>query len=232
MTMWERISGVAGALGLGGGLVDEVAHTLGIAHGRDGPAGDVAFTIAVIALGAKMASADGVVLPVEIEAFRQVFRFDDAEAAHVARVFDLARQDTAGYQAYADQIARILKGDHRLLRHVLDGLFHIASADRILHPAEDAFLADVARHFGLTDSEFRFVRAHFVTDRSSPYDVLGLTPDASDAELHARHRRLVRENHPDVLAGAGLPPEFVEVANRKLVAINAAWAQLRLERHL
>lgn len=232
MTIWQRISGAAGALGLGGGLVDGLAHSLGLAHGHGRPEDDVAFTIAVIALGAKMASADGVVSPVEIETFDKVFRFDAKDTPHVRRVFDLAKQDQAGFEAYADQIARILGGDHRLLRNVLEGLFHIASADRVLHPAEDRFLAEVARHFGLTDSEFHYVRAHFVEDRESPYDVLGLSPDANDDELRVRHRKLVRENHPDVLAGAGLPAEFVAVADRKLAAINTAWAQLRRERKL
>ena len=233
MTMWERISGAATAVGqAGGGLVEELGRTLGILHGADGPEGDVAFTIAIVALGAKMASADGVVVPVELEAFARVVHFAPAEAEHVRRVFDLAKQDIAGFEAYADQIARILNGDRARRRNVLEGLFHIASADRILHPAEDAFLREVSRCFGLADSEFRFVRAQFVTDRSSPYDVLGLSPAASDAELKVRHRKLVRENHPDMLAGAGLPAEFIAVADRKLAAINAAWAQLRRERRL
>jgi len=37
------------------------------------------------------------------------------------------------------------------------------------------------RRFGFSDSEFRFFRARFVTDCGSPYDVLRLSPDVTDA---------------------------------------------------
>ena len=80
-------------------------------HGEDAngdPRRRIAFTIAVIALGAKMAKADGVVTKAEVEAFRQVFRVPQRDLAGVARVFNLAKQDVAGYDSYARQIARLL----------------------------------------------------------------------------------------------------------------------------
>jgi len=118
------------------------------------------------------------------------------------------------------------------LRDVLESLFHIASADRALHPGEDRFLKAVAARFGLSDSTFRHVRAQFVEDAGAPYDVLGLDPSATDAELKARHLKLVRENHPDLMTGRGLPAEMIDVANRKLAAINAAFATVAKERGL
>jgi DnaJ like chaperone protein len=69
-----------------------------------------------------------------------------------------------------------------------------------------------------------------VADPDSPYDVLGLTPRASEADIRARHRRLVRENHPDVLSGAGVPKDLLIVADRKVAAINAAFDAIALER--
>jgi DnaJ like chaperone protein len=72
----------------------------------------------------------------------------------------------------------------------------------------------------------------FVTDTEHPYDVLGVSPDISDADLKVRHLRLVRENHPDALAARGLPPECIAIANRKLAAINAAFDTISAERGL
>jgi DnaJ like chaperone protein len=231
MTVWQKISGFATALGdAGGSLLQDVAKVFGVDSGD--PEKSVTFTIGVIALSAKMAKADGIVSALEVEAFKRVFQFSAEEAANVERVFDLAKQDVAGYEAYADQIAALLGDDRRLLQHVLEGLMHVAAADGILHPKEDAFLKSVALHFGFGDNEYRFFRARFIRDCGSPYDVLKLEPSATDAQIRAQYRKLVADNHPDKLIGRGVPPEFVEVATRKLAAINAAYESIAKERGL
>jgi len=190
----------------------------------------VAFTIAVTTLAAKMAKADGVALPIEAQAFEQMFQIPPAEEANVRRLYDLAKQDVSGYEAYANQIARLLKHEPELLRSVLECLFFIAAADGVLHPAEDQFLRIVAERFGLSRLEFLTIRAGFIHDPESPYAILGLRPDASDAELKARHRALVRAHHPDRLAASGVPPEFRAAADRRLAAINAAYEAIQKER--
>jgi DnaJ like chaperone protein len=191
----------------------------------------VVFTIAVIALGAKMAKADGVVTKDEEEAFRRIFRVPPSEEANVRRIFNLARQDTAGFEAYASQIARLFRGNPAILEDVLDGLFEIAKADGVLHPGELAFLEKVADIFGFTEAEFRRIRAsHFGPDEADPYAIIGVAHDASDAEVKSTYRFLVRENHPDSLIARGVPEEFVRLANDKLAAINAAYDRIEQER--
>lgn len=190
----------------------------------------VAFTIAVTTLAAKMAKADGVALPVEARAFERVFEIPRGEEAHFRRLYDLAKQDVAGYEAYAAKIAKLLKAEPEVLRSLLSCLFHIAAADGVLHPAEDNFLSTVAEKFGLSRVEFLSVRASFVSDPHSPYEVLGVDPGASDAELKLRHRALVREHHPDRLAASGVPPELRCAANRRLAAINAAYDAILKDR--
>ncbi len=220
MTLWQRITGLATASGDGG--------TVPAADGRS----TVAFTMAVIALGAKMAKADGVVSPVEVQAFHQVFKTPPDQSGHVAQVFELAQRDVAGFETYASQVHDLLAGDARQLREVIECLFHIASADRALHPGEDAFLKTVAARFGFSDSTYRHIRAQFVEDSGAPYDVLGLDPSVSDADLKARHRKLAREYHPDLMAGRGMPAQAIVVANRKLASINAAFETIAKERGL
>jgi len=232
MTVWQKIAGLAAAVGgAGGSLLHELGAVLGVNHPGE-PQQDIAFTIAVIALSAKMAKADGVVSRREREVFEQLYRFAPDQAANVRRVYDLAMQDVAGFEIYADQIAHLLKDNKRLLQHVLEGLLNVAAADGILHPKEDAFLKAVAHRFGFSDSEFRFLRARFIVDPDSPYDVLRLSPAASDAEIKAQYRALVRQNHPDTMLASGVPPAFIELANRKLAAITAAYATIAKERGL
>jgi DnaJ like chaperone protein len=248
MSFWERIIGpgtatsiesVLGRLtGLLAGDSDDGRH----AAGQDGAGHEpvkleqrhgVAFTIAVVALGAKMAKADGLVTPDEVAAFKQVFTVAPQDLAHVGRVFDLARQDTAGFETYAQKLAHVFKDDKTLLRDVLEGLFHIASADDVLHPAEDQYLGEVARLFGFSDSEYRYTRGHFVAGpEADPWHILGISPEATNDELRTAYRKLVVENHPDRYTARGLPAEAIEIANRKLAAINGAYAVVARERGL
>ena len=233
MTVWQKISGLATAVGdAGGGLLGGLAGTFGLHRHGSEPQKDVAFTMAVIALSAKMAKADGVVSPMELKAFAEVFRYSPEEAKNVERVFNMAKEDVAGYEAYADQIATLLKDDRKLLQHVLEGLMYVAAADGAMHPKEDEFLKSVAMRFGFSDSEYRFFRARFVIDNANPYDALRLTPDASDAEVKAQYRKLVRDNHPDRLMANGVPAEFLELATRKIAAINVAYDAIARERGL
>jgi DnaJ like chaperone protein len=235
MTIWNRLTTAVTAIGSRG----QTALTeLGSLFGfwREAGAGahepTVAFTIAVVALSAKMARADGVVVPIEVETFRKIFNVGPRDEAHIERVFRLAQQDTAGYEIYADQIGRRFKDDHAMLCDVLEGLYHIATADRVLHPAEDEFLKEVAKRLGLTTLEHRSVRAYFIADPDDPYEILGVHPSVSDDNLKMRHRQLIVENHPDKLIARGVPQEFVEVATRKVAAINAAFDAIVKERGL
>ena len=200
--------------------------------GAEDAANSVVFTMAVVALGAKMAKADGVVVEIEVAAFHRAFHVDAKEAHNVERLFNLAKQDIAGFDTYADKIKRLLGNDRHQLQDVLESLFHIATADRAMHPGEDAFLAIVGDRFGFTPSEFRHIRAQFIVDHASPYDVLGLSPSATSDEIKSRHRDLVKETHPDRLIGLGAHPELIDVATRKLQAINAAYAAIARERKL
>ena len=92
--------------------------------------------------------------------------------------------------------------------------------------------AGTARRFGFSPSEFRFFRARFVADHGSPYDALRLSPSATDEEIRQQYRKLVVDNHPDKLMGRGVPAAFVEIATRKLAAINAAYDVIARERGL
>ena len=239
MSIWGKLGGAAAGFLLGGGPIGAIAGAFAghMLFDRDlaaeGEEPGIIFTIAVIALSAKMAKADGTVSIHEVEAFDRIFRVPASEEANVRRIFNLARQDTAGYEIYAAQIARQLRGNPGLLEGVLDGLFEIAKADGVLHPAELAFLEDVANIFGFSPDEYRRIRAsHVEPDRADPYAVLGVEFGASEEEIKRTYRLLVRENHPDRLIARGVPEEFIRLANEKLAAINAAYARIMRERRL
>jgi DnaJ like chaperone protein len=191
----------------------------------------VAFTVGVIALGAKMAKADGVVTMDEVNAFKSAFKVSNAEMKQAARVFNLAKQDVTGYEACAEQLVIVFKGNRKLLEDVLEGLFHIAKADEALHPEEEQFLAQVAQRFGFTDAEFNRIKARHAAE-CNPYEVLGLAPSVSSEELKSRYRALLIDNQPDKLIARGVPEEFVTIAVEKLAAIEEAYATIAKQRGL
>jgi DnaJ like chaperone protein len=233
MSVWGKVSGAAAGLLVGGPVGALVGAVAGhFIFDRQTDPG-VAFTIAVIALAGKMAKADGVATEEEFAVFLRVFSVPPQEEGNVRRLFNLARQDVAGFEHYAGQIARLFVGNPAILEDVLDGLFEIAKADGVLHPAESAFLERVADIFGFAPNEFRRIRAsHFAPELTDPYVILGISYVASEEEIRQTYRRLVRENHPDSLIARGVPEEFVKLANDKLAVINDAYEKIQSERGL
>jgi DnaJ like chaperone protein len=222
MSLWTRIADALSALAHGEGL-STIFDNL-----RSPPERSVAFAIAVIALGAKMAKADGLVTRVEVTAFREVFQIPKIEETNAARVYNLARQDIAGFEDYAHKIKAMFAAQTETLTDLFEGLFHIALADGTYHPGEDDFLARVATIFGFSDLTFTRLRARFVPDSvRDPYDVLGVSPDAPLDQIKTVWRALVRDSHPDRMLARGVPPEAVQLAEKRLIAINQAWQDIK-----
>lgn len=199
--------------------------------GTAGPIDQAGLVAALVALGAKMAKADGQVRVEDVQAFRQVFKADESSEAMIGRFFDLARQTTAGYQRYARIVAKKFRAKPSALEDVLDGLFHIALADGIVTDDEAEFLSTVATEFGFSDREFRRIKAaHLGRESDDPYLILGVDPDISDVDLKRAYRRQAAANHPDRMMARGLPPEMVGLANHKMAMVNNAYTQILAER--
>jgi len=192
---------------------------------------EAAFSMALIALSAKMAKADGVVTDDEIEAFREFFQFPDEEASKVRMVYNLAQQDVAGYEQYLGQVARIYADAPMVLEDVLDCLYYIAAADGVAHPHEMALLDKAAEVIGVSTAAVRRIKsAHLGLGDDDPYVILNLEPAVSDDALKAAYRRLVKEHHPDAIIARGVPASLVRIAEKRLAAINTAYEAILRER--
>lgn len=225
MSIWTQIAEILAALRKGESL-SAVFERL-----RTPPERSVGFTIAVIALGAKLAKADGQVTRSEVAAFRRVFTIPPEEEGNAARVFNLARQDVAGFQHYAAKIAAMFTPGDKVLVDLLEGLFEVAHADGSFHPKEEAFLRDVAQIFGVDDTCFNCLRARVVGDVSpDPYAVLAVAPDAPLAEIKRAYRAAVRDSHPDQMVARGVPQEAVQLAEHRMRALNQAWEDIQAAR--
>jgi DnaJ like chaperone protein len=234
MRIWDRI--VDAATRLAGG--EPVGSLLGLAtppadDGAHPGLRQLGFTIGVIALGAKMAGADGNVSDAELAAFRDFFQVPPGEEKNVERFFNLAKRDVSGFETYARQVAALFPDAPEILENVLEGLFQIAKADGPIDVTEADYLAQVARIFGLSSNRFERAKAAALgVVECEPCIILGIDPLATDEQVREAWLRQVRENHPDRLIAQGLPEEAIAMANRKLALINDAYDRLRRERGL
>src|SRR5690606_11633871 len=120
----------------------------------------VAFSVAMIALSAKMAKADGIVTKDEVHAFEEIFSVPATERRNVERLYNLAKGDVAGFETYAEQMAGLCgsgRANCAMLEDILDGLFHIAKADGVLHEHEGQFLHRIAEIFRIEESHYESI---------------------------------------------------------------------------
>ena len=196
---------------------------------------DQVFAICIVALAAKLAKCDGAVKRMEIDTFKQVFRIPPEAVRDIGRLFDEARESSDDYETFADQLGASFADNRGMLEDVLTALFAIARADGPANRAETTFLARTATGFGLDEAAWNRVRhgtGRMAPNEPDPYELLGLGRAASDDDIRARWKQLMRENHPDGLAARGVPAEFVARATDKVARINAAWDRIKRERGL
>jgi DnaJ like chaperone protein len=190
----------------------------------------VAFSVAMIALSAKMAKADGVVTQDEVRAFQEIFSVPPGEVRNVARFYDLAKRDVAGFETYAERMAQLCGSggpNCMMLEDILDGLFHIAKADGSLHEREGQFLHRIAEIFRIDEAHYQSILSrHVDVGATDPYVVLGIERGKPFEEIRKRYRKLVSDNHPDRLIARGLPQEFIKIATTRVAAINAAYEMI------
>jgi DnaJ like chaperone protein len=197
---------------------------------------DQVFAIGVVVIAAKLCKCDGAVNRAEIDAFKRHFHAPPESARDVGRLFDQARDSPEGAEGYALHMGAAFGDNHGMLEDVLAALFAIARADKPLNGAEQAFLEEVWRGFGLGQEAWDRAsgrsRASWASTAEDPYQVLGVKPDIADDALRAAWKQLMRENHPDTLASRGVPQEFVARASDKVARINAAWDIIKRQRGL
>jgi DnaJ like chaperone protein len=199
--------------------------------GPEAASSDPAFSAAVTALGAKLARADGLSVPVEYDSFVEAFPHDPSAQREVGRFYALAAQTTLGFEGYARRLSRRYGKCPGLLESIVDRLFFVAKADGQVTGDELAYLERVSELFGLGALRFRRMKAaHLGLKSDDPYEVLGVEPEASDEQVRAAWKKALSEHHPDRVAGLGLSQAAIAAAGATASAINAAFDEIVRER--
>jgi DnaJ like chaperone protein len=186
------------------------------------------FALSLIVLSAKLSKADGQVSKEELIAVRDKLKIPESEIEQVGKIFNKAKQESTGYEPYAQQITQIYKNNQNVLEEVINILFYIAEADGNVSKSELDMIKHIAQIFGLNQSQFNSIQeSRKSSDKLNPYVVLGSNPEEDIQTIRKKYLQLSKENHPDMLISKGVPKEVIEESKKKMRAINSAWDQIQ-----
>ena len=184
----------------------------------------------------KMAKADGKVTQVEIkivEGFmRDHLRLDKQARMFAINIFNRAKDDAYPYSQYASEFSRHFQNDQNMRMVLFEMLFQVAAADGTVHHAEEHLLEETVRYLNIPHHLFEELKARLAPSADPAYVVLGLTPEATDAEVKKAYRAKVMEFHPDKIVSKGLPEEFLKFAEEKFKEVNEAYETIKKSRGL
>ena len=237
MSIWGSLIGGMVGLSLGGPFGMLLGSIIGgkISRARSGARNFGVFTqpqqvfaLSLIVLSAKLSKADGQVSKEELIAVRDKLKIPENEINNVGKIFNKAKEESSGYEPYAQQIAQIYKNNLNVLEEVINILFYIAEADGNISQSELNMIQHIAQIFSLSQSQFNSIReSRKSSDKLNPYIVLESKPEENLQTIRKKYLKLSKEHHPDILISKGVPQEVIEESKKKMRAINSAWDQIQ-----
>ncbi len=237
MSIWGSLIGGMIGLSLGGPFGMLLGSVIGgkISRTRSSSGNFAAFAqpqqvfaLSLIVLSAKISKADGQVSKEELIAIKDKLKIPENEIDNVGKIFNKAKEESSGYEPYAQQIAQIYKNNLNVLEEVINILFYIAEADGNTSQSELNMIQDIAQIFGLNQSQFNSIReSRKSSDKLNPYIVLESKPEEDLQTIRKKYLKLSKEHHPDILISKGVPKEVIEESKKKMRAINSAWSQIQ-----
>ena len=236
MSIWGSLIGGMIGLSLGGPFGMLLGSILGGKISRKRARGGFSaigqsqkiFALSLIVLSAKLSKADGQVSREELIAVKDKLKIPENEIDQVGKIFNQAKEESTGFEPYAQQIAQFYKGNLNVLEEVINILFYIAESDGRVSTEETKMIEKIAYIFGLNELQYKSIReSRKSSDKLNPYIVLESNPEDSLQIIRKRYLKLSKEHHPDLLLSRGVPEEVIEESKKTMRAINSAWSQIQ-----
>jgi len=195
-----------------------------------------------------LCKADSIVTRDEINAVEQIFdmlRLQGEAREQAKAAFNRGKQAGFDLDAAVDQFAQLSRGRGPLLQLFLQLQCMAVTADGRIDPAERAMLVRIAQRLRLTEADVAQLEALLRAAMGGPssaggrpqqdqlddaYAALGITADATPAQIKRAYRKLISQNHPDKLAARGLPESMRPVAEERSRELNSAYDLIKSAR--
>lgn len=197
------------------------------------------FLESTFAVMGAVCKADGVVTQDEIDVAETLFvrlRLSPEQKQTAKAAFSRGKEPDFDLESELALVLQVTRGQKTLLQMFLQAQVSAIAADGEIHPAEHKMLLRIARGLGLPEAQIDQLEAMLRGAQSgggakattgeqleNAYQVLGVSSTASDAEVKKAYRKLMSQNHPDKLAGRGLPESMREMAEEKTSQISNAY---------
>ncbi len=188
------------------------------------------FSVSLLVLSAAVMRADEKVMKSELDFVRSFLQrqFGQEKGEQLILVLrDLLNRDI-NLQEVSVQIRHYM--DHSSRLQLIHFLFGIALADGQSHPMEIQVIRTVCNYLGVSEPDFESIKAMFIKDMDSAYQILEITPDATDEEVHKAYRRMAVKYHPDKVSHLG--EDVQRAAKEKFQQLNQAYQGIKKQRGL
>ena len=188
------------------------------------------FNVTLLVLSAAVMKADGNVKKSELDYVKRFFLQNFGQArteTYIKMLREILEKEYNLYEV-SQQVGRYMEYASRL--QLLHYLFGIANADGRISSEELGVINTISDYMGVTNSDFKSVKAMFIKETDSAYKILGIDPSSSDEEVKKAYREMAKKNHPDLVSNLG--DEVRQAAEKKFQEINAAYESIRKQRGL
>lgn len=198
--------------------------------------------VLLVSMIAKVAKADGRVCELEAEVISSTLtklssHFNDSKSVReqLKLIYEQEKRNDQSVRETANKYLSLVNGDYQRCYEVVEFLLNLAFIDGNFSPSEQLIVEEVAKTFGIEANDYDELVAYFklfykqrkTQTSKNPYEVLGISENASLDEIKQKYRQLVKENHPDILMGQGKSQTIINKATEKLQDINSAYEEIK-----
>lgn len=183
------------------------------------------FELNLLALSAMIIKADGKIQQKELNFVRNFFisQYGKDRADAIFRSFNTEiKKDVQHMDELTSVFVQQTRYETRL--QILHFLFGIANADGSISDSELQKLSQIASGLRLRMPDFESIKAMFVKNTNNAYKILEVEPNASENEIKAAYRKMVKKYHPDKLRGQD--PAMIKGAEEKFREVQKAYETL------
>lgn len=202
----------------------------------------------LVAMMAKVAKADGEVSELEAEILSHTFtdisnHFENSGEVReqLKTIYKKEIKTFNNTIEIATKYLKLTKRDYTKRLKVLEYLLNLAFIDNDFSKAEFMITEDIANALEIKKSDFEAMIAQFEqfyaqqnnnkeVSLQKAYDILGVDPSDDMSTIKKRYRKLVKENHPDIITGQGASQSIIDAATKKLQEINEAYEIIKKEK--